>query len=73
MSNRKNKLGDKISDCYDRLSVDPDVIADVLCIINDKHPLYMLDCYLNNSNPEEGYIFEDTMLEIVIEHIEEYE
>jgi hypothetical protein len=72
MSDRKNEHGDKISDCYDRLSVNPDFIADVLCIINNKHPLYMLDCYLNNTSPEEGFLFEDTMLEVVAEHIKEY-
>jgi len=30
MSDRKNEHGDKISDCYDRLSVNPDFIDEVI-------------------------------------------
>jgi hypothetical protein len=39
--------------------------------MNKNHPDYMLECHINGSNPEEGSLFEDTILEMAKEQVNE--
>lgn len=63
---------DKIDNRYDEMVNDEDHRIQVLCKINKKHPDYMLECYINDSNPEEGFVFEEAMLAEVIKDIKEW-
>ncbi|MDF1853509.1 MAG: hypothetical protein P1U85_21915 [Verrucomicrobiales bacterium] len=63
---------DKIDERYEQMVNDEDHRIQVLCKINDKFPQYFFECYVNKSNPEKGFIFEEAMLAEVIEDIKEW-
>ena len=63
---------ERVEELFNEWVNDEDISDEALCIINDKNPLYMLDCYLNNTNPKSGSIYEETILNMVREHIQEY-
>jgi hypothetical protein len=63
---------DKIDERYEQMVNDEDRRIQVLCKINYKFPQYFFECYVNKSNPEKGFIFEEAMLAEVIEDIREW-
>ena len=62
---------EKLTECFEQLINDEDFGAEALCIINKNHPEYMLECYINGSNPEGGSLFEDTILDMAKEQVNE--
>lgn len=63
---------ERVEECFEQFINDEGWRGEALCIINKKHPDYMLECHLNDSHPEDGSLFEDTILDMVREHIQEY-
>jgi len=63
---------EKLTECFEQFINDEDFRGEALCIINKKHPDYMLECHLNDSHPEDGCLFEDTILDMAKEHVDEY-
>jgi len=62
---------EKLTECFEQFINDEDFRVEALCIINKKHPDYMLECHINGSNPEEGLLFEDTILDMAKEQVNE--
>ena len=62
---------DKLTECFEQFINDEDFRVEALCIINKNHPEYMLECHINGSNPEEGSLFEDTILDMAKEQVNE--
>ena len=63
---------ERVEECFNNFINDEDWRIEALCIINNKHPLYMLECHINDSHPEDGSLFEDTILDMVREHMKEW-
>ena len=62
---------EKLTECFEQFINDEDWRIQALCIMNKNHPEYMLECYINQSNPEEGSLFEDTILDLAKEQVNE--
>jgi hypothetical protein len=68
-----DECGDeRIKERFEEMINDPDWRRQVLYKINNKNPFYFYDCYVNDSDPEEGFVFEEAMLDEAIENIKEY-
>ncbi len=62
---------EKLTECFEQFINDEDFRTEALCIINKKYPDYMLECHLNDSHPEDGSLFEDTILDMAKEQVNE--
>ena len=62
---------EKLTECFEQFINDEDWRIQALCIMNKNHPRYMLECHINQSNPEEGLLFEDTILDLAKEQVNE--
>jgi hypothetical protein len=62
---------EKVEDCFNYMINDPDWRADALTILNERKPNFMLDCFLNGSDPEDSDLFRDIIYEFVHEELKE--
>ena len=50
---------------------DPDWKADAVTMLNERKPNYMLECFLNDSDPEDSDLFREIIYEFCHEQLKE--
>lgn len=62
---------EKVEDFYNYIINDSDWRADALTILNERKPNYMLECFLNDSDPEDSDLFREIIYEFCHEQLKE--